>query len=301
MSWSVRPLSAADAPLVQDLLAGSPGYTSRVFGRDVGAADGAAVLSTLPPGASPAAKTVWGLLTGDGAELLGLCDIVRHWPVEGTAHIGLLLIREDCAQQGLGRLLHDSVLTQLIAEGSLSTMRLGVVSTNAEGADPFWEHLCYVPSGEPRPCPDNPAGASVRTWTRPLCDAAGLHHLELWTADLASSAPAWNWLLTTLGWQARRVPGWDQGRVWHHPDGSYLVLEQSDAVRGERADRLAPGMNHVALRVGSRAVLDALRADAPAHGWHELFTERYPHAGGEDHVAWYGEDPEGIEVEVVAP
>ena len=130
--------------------------------------------------------------------------------------------------------------------------------------------------------------------------SSGLHHLELWTADLAVAAPAWDWLLTTLGWSAEQVEGWERGRIWRHRDDSYLVLEQSANVLGQRAERRAPGMNHLALRVADRAVLDAVRADAPRHGWRELFAARYPHAGGEDHTAWYGEDPHGIEVELVA-
>lgn len=69
---------------------------------------------------------------------------------------------------------------------------------------------------------------------------SALHHVELWTADLATTEPAWHWLL------------------------------------------------------------DSLRDKAAEHGWQELFSERYPHAGGEAHVAWYAEDPEGIEVEIVA-
>ncbi|WP_114856513.1 VOC family protein [Brachybacterium sp. YJGR34] len=127
-----------------------------------------------------------------------------------------------------------------------------------------------------------------------------LHHLELWTADLAATEDSWHWLLTSLGWTPRPVEGWVQGRLWVAPDGSYLVLEQSDDIRPGPGDRRAPGMNHLALTVADRAALDALRAGAPAHGWRELFAERYPHAGGADHVAWYGEDPEGIEVELVA-
>src|SRR5699024_1566773 len=130
--------------------------------------------------------------------------------------------------------------------------------------------------------------------------SSGLHHLELWTAGLAVAAPAWDWLLTTLGWSAEQVEGWERGRIWRHRDDSYLVLEQSADVLGQRAERRAPGMNHLALRVADRAVLDAVRADAPRHGWRELFAARYPHAGGEDHTAWYGEDPHGIEVELVA-
>ncbi|WP_193104815.1 VOC family protein [Brachybacterium sp. FME24] len=130
---------------------------------------------------------------------------------------------------------------------------------------------------------------------------AGLHHLELWTADLAVTEPGWHWLLTTLGWIPEPVEGWATGRIWRHGDGSYIVLEQSEAVIGERSERRAPGMNHIALTAPDRYHLDAIRAAAPAHGWGELFAATYPHAGGPDHIAWYGEDPEGIEVEVVAP
>ncbi|MGP9537688.1 VOC family protein [Brachybacterium sp. AOP43-C2-M15] len=133
----------------------------------------------------------------------------------------------------------------------------------------------------------------------PAPPRSGLHHLELWTADLGVSGPAWDWLLTTLGWRAERVPGWDLGRIWRHADDSYLVLEQSSDVLGTRSPRCSPGMNHLALRVADRSALETVREAAPAHGWHELFGDLYPHAGGEDHVAWYGEDPEGIEVELV--
>lgn len=133
----------------------------------------------------------------------------------------------------------------------------------------------------------------------PSAPRSGLHHLELWTADLDSSAPGWDWLLTRLGWAAERVQGWERGRIWRHEDDSYVVLEQSADVRGARSERRSPGMNHLALRVAERSVLDGIREEAPAHGWRELFAERYPHAGGHDHIAWYAEDPEGIEVELV--
>ena len=129
--------------------------------------------------------------------------------------------------------------------------------------------------------------------------SSGLHHLELWTSDLAVAEPSWHWLMTRLGWRAERVEGWELGRIWRHRDGSYLVLEQSPDVLGERAERRAPGMNHLALRVRDRELLDQIRRDAPSHGWREMFAERYPRAGGEDHTAWYGEDPHGIEVELV--
>lgn len=129
--------------------------------------------------------------------------------------------------------------------------------------------------------------------------ASGLHHLELWTANIAKSEAEWGWLLTALGWQARPVPGWELGRVWEGADATYLCIEQSPDGRDDRADRLAPGMNHVAFTVEDRRVLDGIRERAAENGWTELYAEKYPNAGGEDHVAFYAENSEGIEVEVV--
>lgn len=131
--------------------------------------------------------------------------------------------------------------------------------------------------------------------------ASALHHLELWTHDLTIDEPSFRWLLTTLGWNAERVEGWPEGRIWRHPSGTYIVLEQSAAVRNARHDRRAPGINHFALTISDRSALDRLRAHAGGHGWRELFRDRYPHAGGEGHTAWYAENPGGFEVEVVSP
>lgn len=306
MAFTIRPLRFPDdAPAVQALLEASPGYARRVSGRDSAPDAGARVLTDIPPDLDPSAKTVLGLLDAQGT-LLAILDVLHHWPRPGTAHIGLLLVREDRARQGLGRLLHDSFLPQLAADPTLERLRAGIVGANAAGAEPFWASLGYAPTGQVAPFEDGLVHSTTAIWERSLRSAApalrafGLHHLELWTADLATSEPAWGWLLGSLGWRAERVEGWELGRIWRHADGSYIVLEQSDDVRGARADRLAPGMNHVALTISDRDALDALRSAAPEHGWSELFAARYPHAGGEDHVAWYAESSEGIEVEVVA-
>lgn len=127
-----------------------------------------------------------------------------------------------------------------------------------------------------------------------------LHHIELWTHDLAEAEPAWDWLLTRLGWVAAHDPAWVQGRTWRAADDSYLVLEQSTALRPGGHDRLRTGLNHLAFRAGTHADLDLLRADADAHGWRELFAEQYPHAGGPRHVALFLENTQGFEVELVA-
>jgi catechol 2,3-dioxygenase-like lactoylglutathione lyase family enzyme len=121
-----------------------------------------------------------------------------------------------------------------------------------------------------------------------------LHHLDLWVSDPAVAADEWGWLLGELGWEA------DPGMLsWAHPDGTYFFLERSPDQIDAPHDRMRPGVNHLALHVEDRATLDRLRAESSAHGWHELFADHYPHAGGEQHVALYLENSEGFEVEVV--
>lgn len=36
------------------------------------------------------------------------------------------------------------------------------------------------------------------------------------------------------------------------------------------------------------------------HGWHLMFGDRHPHAGGEQHYAAYLENDDGFQVELVA-
>ncbi|MEJ8280800.1 VOC family protein [Pseudonocardia spirodelae] len=126
-----------------------------------------------------------------------------------------------------------------------------------------------------------------------------IHHVELWTHDLAQAEPSFHWLFTELGWTLRD-DGWDRGRVWTHPAGVYVVLEQSPDVRGHH-DRHRAGLNHLALTVPDRPRLDALRAACGGHGWTELFADAYPHAGGPAHTALFAENAQGFEVEIVAP
>lgn len=125
-----------------------------------------------------------------------------------------------------------------------------------------------------------------------------MHHLELWVADLSAARPAWHWLLTTLGFAPYR--DWPAGVSWRLDDDVYVVLEQSPALLPGRHERTRPGWNHIALHAGTPEQLDALVADAPAHGWRLLFPDRHPFAGGPDHRAAYLEDADGHEVELVA-
>ena len=120
-----------------------------------------------------------------------------------------------------------------------------------------------------------------------------MHHIELWVPDLSRAERSWGWLLTRLG--AAPYQSWGHGRSWRS-GSTYVVLEQSPALTGDRHDRRSPGLNHLAFWV--RDDLDALVAEAPAHGRTLLFADRHPFAGGPEHRAAYLEDADGYEIEL---
>jgi len=119
-----------------------------------------------------------------------------------------------------------------------------------------------------------------------------VHHVDLWVGDPDTAIGEWGWLLGELGWGC-------EGAAFEHPDGTYVFIERSPDQVGGTHDRLRAGVNHLAVTCDDRATLDRLRAESSAHGWHELFADRYPHAGGDQHTALYLENSEGFEVEVV--
>ena len=121
-----------------------------------------------------------------------------------------------------------------------------------------------------------------------------IHHLDLWVGSPDVAAGEWGWLLGELDWDAST-----DNRSWAHPDGTYIFLERSVDQLDEPYDRLRAGVNHLAFTCPDRRMLDRLRAESSEHGWHEMYADQYPHAGGEQPTALYLENSEGFEVEVV--
>lgn len=111
-----------------------------------------------------------------------------------------------------------------------------------------------------------------------------VHHVELWVDDLAAAERQWGPVLLALG--CAPFQHWEHGRSWRGGDGSYLVIEQSPAIRAGGHDRMRAGINHLALRGERGPVLAA----ALAEGW----TQRVD-TGRAVHLV----DGQGFEVEVV--
>lgn len=125
----------------------------------------------------------------------------------------------------------------------------------------------------------------------------GFHHVELWVDDIHDARTSWGWLLGRLGFALAQE--WPEGSSWE-TDGAYLTLTESPNLADPHHDRRRAGLNHLAFRGGTRTDVDAVLADAPAHGWAPLYADRYPHAGGPDHYAGWLENASGFKVEVVA-
>ena len=123
-----------------------------------------------------------------------------------------------------------------------------------------------------------------------------LHHVELWVPDLARAEATFGWLFPALGWTEHQR--WSAGVSWKLGE-TYVVVEQSPALTGPH-DRMKAGLNHLALHAGPRENVDRLTQEAQQHGWHLMFADRHPYAGGPDHYAAFLENEDGFEIELVA-
>ncbi|WP_162452016.1 DivIVA domain-containing protein [Phytoactinopolyspora mesophila] len=141
---------------------------------------------------------------------------------------------------------------------------------------------------------DDPSLSDVQT------PSTGLHHVEIWTRDIELATRSFGWLFERLGWTLFQV--WDNGRSWQSPGGGpYVVIEQSPDIAWTPYNRKAPGLNHLALAVPERWMVDRIVSEAPTYGWRLMFADQHPYAGGPHHYAAYFENEEGFEVEVATP
>ena len=140
---SCRPLGSshpADVASLQALLESAPGYylvTQDQLPPPTAATD---LLSSVPHGKSPADACVIGFfLAGD---LVGCAGLVRGYPTEEAAFLGLLLFAESHQGQGYG----VAALTQIEAiacSWGCEELRLAVIETNVR-AQSFWRREGFI-------------------------------------------------------------------------------------------------------------------------------------------------------------
>lgn len=130
-----------------------------------------------------------------------------------------------------------------------------------------------------------------------------INHLDLTVSDLAVSVPFYDKVLAHLGLERLEPTG--SGRpVWHakHEDlrlFGIALCEAGPAQRGQRHDRYAPGLHHVAFHAASRDDVDRL---------HRLLLEMgatildppadYPQYGPVYYAVFFA-DPDALKLEFV--
>ncbi len=162
-SFVVRALDTDDVDALQVLLETVPDYAERITGYPPGPSDGLSALVSVPDDFDPVGKHGIGLWDGDS--LVAFADVLLGYPAPITAYIGLLVVRGDRQGSGLGRVLHEAVVS-LAADARADRIRLGIVATNVVGAEPFWRALGYAPTGERKPYRYDGLESTVALWER---------------------------------------------------------------------------------------------------------------------------------------
>lgn len=99
------------------------------------------LFNDLPPGKNYEDKYSLGIFK-DTNQLIGIIDIVRDFPVIGEWMLGLLLIKPEERNNGLGKMIHQALAQWAITLGAKS-FRIGVIEDNYKGKK-FWSDLGYI-------------------------------------------------------------------------------------------------------------------------------------------------------------
>lgn len=159
----IETLAPAQAALVQELYDQNPDYFLRISGHPAEPDSGLENLTVFPPGLAHSPILLGAF---EGGRLVGVLIAVVGFPSEEFAHVALALVDGQAQGRGVGRALHEAYLGAVRQRPGISTLRLGIVATNAEVAEPFWRALGYAPSGEVKDFSQGDVVSNVEVFTR---------------------------------------------------------------------------------------------------------------------------------------
>ena len=136
---SLRLLSLADTPALQDLLERCVDFSQLVEGEPPSSDAARNMLADLPPGKSLADKFIFGIFLDNA--LAGVLDAVRDYPQDGVWWIGLVLLDPAQRGQGAGKQALNAFAALAKKQGAQALM-LGVVDENQRGLK-FWQRMGF--------------------------------------------------------------------------------------------------------------------------------------------------------------
>jgi ribosomal protein S18 acetylase RimI-like enzyme len=146
----LRAIAPAEVDALQELIESDSGYTERITGYPPGPADAQSLLMMRPEGLPEESKKVFGFW--DDERLVAVVDLLRGYPNEHTAFIGLLQVHGQHQGRGAGAAAYREMERYVEREWpEVRTLRLAVVETNAQQAQGFWVRQGFEATGEVKP------------------------------------------------------------------------------------------------------------------------------------------------------
>lgn len=124
-----------------------------------------------------------------------------------------------------------------------------------------------------------------------------LDHIEVYVSNIKKSRIFYDFLMKELGWSLFQA--WDKGFSYQFSHYYITFVQTEDDFLSKSYHRKNTGLNHLAFQLSSRKKVDELREKIKKHDITELYTDKYPFAGGSGYYALFFEDPDIIKIEVV--
>jgi glyoxylase I family protein len=130
--------------------------------------------------------------------------------------------------------------------------------------------------------------------------STGVHHVDLVVSSIERSLPFYRDLLAPLGYHGISEVEGERGETIYYlwGPGTSIGLRESQTEGGERYDRYAIGLHHLALEAVSRAAVDE-RAGWLREVGAEIESGPQEYAYQLGYYAMFFYDPDGIKLEIV--
>lgn len=163
------PKDAHGVTVLQQLLQEAPEYARIATGEIASPTAADAMFRALPPGKNYGDKFVLGAYEDE--LLIGCVDLIRGYPSQSVAYIGLLLVAERSTGKGYGTKIFDLICEIVIQWNCSNMIQLGILKTNP-GAMRFWQKLGFKSTGESKPYESGKTRTQVLIYQRMVPTAA---------------------------------------------------------------------------------------------------------------------------------
>lgn len=130
---------------IQRVIEEAPDFARRSSGSQPGPTAGRDLFNDLAPGKTPADRFVFGVY--QRGDMVGCAHLMRGYPGNHSAMLGLLLISENHQRRGIGREAYKAIEDYIVSWPECTVVRIGVLQTN-DIVLPFWNRLGFVETGE---------------------------------------------------------------------------------------------------------------------------------------------------------